>query len=79
MKFADRIKDEFFQEMKNEMNWITQNEQPLMYLINQALLSRSIGSLPQEGGLYNQNYWFVLVLNELNLYIKKLESESIGK
>ncbi|UPA19081.1 hypothetical protein bpuSUM_001632 (plasmid) [Borrelia puertoricensis] len=65
--------------MKNEMNWITQNEQPLMYLINQALLSRSIGSLPQEGGLYNQNYWFVLVLNELNLYIKKLESESIGK
>ncbi|WP_236842872.1 hypothetical protein [Borrelia turicatae] len=79
MKFADRIKDEFFQEMKNEMNWIIQNEQPLMYLINQALLSRSVGSLPQEGGLYNQNYWFVLVLNELNLYIKKLESESIGK
>ncbi|UPA14139.1 hypothetical protein bt91E135_001279 (plasmid) [Borrelia turicatae 91E135] len=65
--------------MKNEMNWIIQNEQPLMYLINQALLSRSVGSLPQEGGLYNQNYWFVLVLNELNLYIKKLESESIGK
>ncbi|WP_247081250.1 hypothetical protein [Borrelia turicatae] len=61
------------------MNWIIQNEQPLMYLINQALLSRSVGSLPQEGGLYNQNYWFVLVLNELNLYIKKLESESIGK
>ncbi|UPA11466.1 hypothetical protein bpSLO_001297 (plasmid) [Borrelia parkeri] len=65
--------------MKNEMSWIKHNEQPLMYLINQALLSRSVGSLPQEGGLYNQNYWFVLVLNELNLYIKKLESESIGK
>ncbi|WP_246990079.1 hypothetical protein [Borrelia parkeri] len=61
------------------MSWIKHNEQPLMYLINQALLSRSVGSLPQEGGLYNQNYWFVLVLNELNLYIKKLESESIGK
>ncbi|AMR76158.1 hypothetical protein A0V01_06085 (plasmid) [Borrelia hermsii] len=65
--------------MKNEINWIKHNEKPLMHLINQALLSRSVGSLPNQGGLFEQNYWFVLVLNELNLYIKKLENESIGK
>ncbi|ANF34482.1 hypothetical protein A7978_06025 (plasmid) [Borrelia turicatae] len=65
--------------MKIEMSWIKHNEDALAHLINQALLARSVGSLPREGGLYNQNYWFVLVLSELNLYIKKLESESIGK
>ncbi|WP_268828357.1 hypothetical protein [Borreliella valaisiana] len=43
------------------------------------MLSRNIGALPYSGGLYEQNYWFVLVLNELNLHIKTLEIESINK
>ncbi|WP_421114450.1 hypothetical protein QIA00_05005 (plasmid) [Borreliella americana] len=32
-----------------------------------------------DGEFFEQNYWFVLVLNELDLYIKTLESESISK
>uniref|UniRef100_UPI003B22635B hypothetical protein n=1 Tax=Borreliella yangtzensis TaxID=683292 RepID=UPI003B22635B len=62
--------------MKKELPWIKHNEDEILHLINQALLSRNIGSLPNKGGLFEQNYWFVLVLNELNLYIKTLENES---
>ncbi|WP_029347069.1 hypothetical protein [Borreliella garinii] len=65
--------------MKNELTWIKYNEDSILHLINQALLSRNIGALPYSGGLYEQNYWFVLVLNELNLHIKTLEIESINK
>ncbi|ACL34908.1 hypothetical protein [Borreliella garinii] len=66
-------------DMKNELTWIKYNEDSILHLINQALLSRNIGALPYSGGLYEQNYWFVLVLNELNLHIKTLEIESINK
>ncbi len=65
--------------MKKELPWIKYNEDSILHLINQALISRNIGSLPYSGGLYEQNYWFVLVLNELNLYIRSLESQSISK
>ncbi|WP_210360255.1 MULTISPECIES: hypothetical protein [Borreliella] len=65
--------------MKNKLTWIKYNEDSILHLINQALLSRNIGALPYSGGLYEQNYWFVLVLNELNLHIKTLEIESINK
>ncbi len=65
--------------MKEEIAWIKYNEECLMHLINQALISRSLGILPRGGGLFDQNYWFVLVYNELNLYIKQLENESISK
>lgn len=66
-------------DMKNELTWIKYNEDSILHLINQALLSRNIGALPYSGGLYEQNYWFVLVLNELKLHIKTLEIESINK
>ncbi|WP_267501019.1 hypothetical protein [Borreliella garinii] len=66
-------------DMKNKLTWIKYNEDSILHLINQALLSRNIGALPYSGGLYEQNYWFVLVLNELNLHIKTLEIESINK
>ncbi|WP_234925503.1 MULTISPECIES: hypothetical protein [Borreliella] len=66
-------------DMKKELPWIKYNEDSILHLINQALISRNIGSLPYSGGLYEQNYWFVLVLNELNLYIRSLESQSISK
>ncbi|MCD2309268.1 hypothetical protein [Borreliella burgdorferi] len=70
------MNSEFIMNMKKELPWIKYNEDAILHLLNQALLSKSIGSLPNRGGLFEQNYWFVLVLNELNLYIKNLESES---
>ncbi|AHH11867.1 hypothetical protein BCO_0120000 (plasmid) [Borrelia coriaceae ATCC 43381] len=79
LKYSDKINSEFVKSMKREMSWINYNEDSLAYLIGQALLSRNVKSLPCQGGLYDQNYWFVLVFRELNLYIKKLESESVGK
>ncbi|WP_434246494.1 hypothetical protein [Borreliella burgdorferi] len=79
LKFADRLNSEFIIDMKNELPWIKHNEDSILHLLNQALLSRSIGSLPYNGGLFEQDYWFVLILNELNLYIKTLESENINK
>ncbi|AHH05592.1 hypothetical protein CNO14_04650 (plasmid) [Borrelia miyamotoi] len=79
MKYSDKINSEFIKDMKREIDWIKYNEDALVHLISQALISRSVSSLPRKGGLFNQNYWFVLIFSELNLYIKKLESESIGK
>ncbi|WP_235047966.1 hypothetical protein [Borrelia hispanica] len=79
LKFAERLQNKFLQDMKEEIDWIKYNEECLMHLINQALISRSVGILPRGGGLFDQNYWFVLVYNELNLYIKQLENESISK
>ncbi|WP_325064222.1 MULTISPECIES: hypothetical protein [Borreliella] len=79
LKYADRLDSELLIDMKKELPWIKHNEDAILHLLNQALLSRNIGSLPYSGGLFEQNYWFVLILNELNLYIKNLESESMRK
>ncbi|AHH07179.1 hypothetical protein BCD_1113 (plasmid) [Borrelia crocidurae DOU] len=79
-KFTEILQGgKFLEDIKQEIDWIKYNEECLMHLINQALISRSVGILPRGGGLFDQNYWFVLVYNELNLYIKQLENESISK
>ncbi|WKC58495.1 hypothetical protein [Borrelia sp. P9F1] len=65
--------------MKSELDWIASNETAISYLINLALVSRATGSLPEAGGLFNQNYWFVLVLNELAIYIELQKGESLNE
>nr|WKT13880.1 hypothetical protein LKV13_04515 [Borrelia sp. BU AG58] len=77
LKYAHRIKSEFIWQMKSELDWIASSEDAISYLINLALVSKNTGSLPEAGGLFNQNYWFVLVLNELTLYIESLKSQSL--
>ncbi|XPK51475.1 hypothetical protein QIA36_07170 (plasmid) [Borreliella yangtzensis] len=52
LKFADRINSEFIIDMKKELPWIKHNEDEILHLINQALISRNIGSLPNKGGLF---------------------------
>ncbi|UGQ16726.1 hypothetical protein [Borrelia sp. RT5S] len=79
MRYADKINSEFISQMKSELDWIRENEAAISYLINIALVSRNTGSLPEAGGLFNQNYWFVLVLNELGLYIERQKGEDLSE
>ncbi|WP_232535963.1 hypothetical protein [Borrelia sp. A-FGy1] len=78
MKHAEKMNSEFIKDMKQEFDWISKNYNAISYLVSQALVARNTSSLPAKGGLFDQNYWFVLVLNELNIYLKKLEYESLG-